>query len=121
MRWKTWTLLCTAFLLAVLAWGAHRTAATDSKIWTTRTFLDFVEGEFGDGGANTYVSADGGVRLINLYDLNNDGNVDVVFPSTHDNNEAIPLFVYWQKSTFNSTERTALPTQGAKAVAIGDL
>ncbi len=119
MNRNHWMCLFGALLLAVLRIGS--TPADDLKAWTTRTFLDFVEGEPSDGGANTYVAADGSVRLINLYDLNNDGTLDAVFPSTHDNNEAIPLFVYWQKHGFNAAQRTTLPTQGAKAVAIADL
>lgn len=116
-----WMCLSAALLLASLCYGTDPAETNEVKAWTTRTFLDFVEGEVLDGGANMYVAADGSVRLISLHDLNNDGSVDAVFPSTHDNNEAIPLFIYWQKEGFNPARRTAMPTQGAKAVSIGDL
>ena len=95
--------------------------SNDSKVWTTATFLDFVEGELVDGGANSYVAADGSIRLISLYDLNQDGNVDAVFPSTHDNSEAIDLYIYWGKTGLGPSRRTTLPTAGAKDVAIADL
>jgi len=108
-------------LLLTLGWKVASFDASDPKLWTTSTFLDFQEGELADGGANTYVAADGSVRLINLYDLNADGNLDVVFPSTHDSNEAIDLFIYWGKDGFSPSHRKALPTKGAKAVAIADL
>ena len=108
-------------LLLILGWRLVSFEANNSKVWTTSTFLDFQVGEPADGGANTYVAADGSVRLINLYDLNADGNVDVVFPSTHDNNEAIDLFIYWGRDGFSPSHRKALPTKGAKAVAIADL
>ena len=95
--------------------------SNDSKVWTTAAFLDFGEGELVDGGANSYVAADGSIRLINLYDLNQDGNVDVVFPSTHDNSEAIDLLIYWGKNGLGPANRATLPTAGAKDVAIADL
>lgn len=102
-------------------WKMLSSEIDGSKVWTTSTFLDFVEGELVDGGANSYVAADGSIRLINLYDLNQDGSVDVVFPSTHDNSEAIDLFIYWGRSGLNPQNRTTLPTEGAKDVAIADL
>jgi hypothetical protein len=36
-----------------------------NQSWKVRSFLDFSEGSVADGGANTYVAADGSVRLIN--------------------------------------------------------
>ena len=32
-------------------------------IWQEHTFQDFIDGHFGDGGANTYVSAKGRIQL----------------------------------------------------------
>jgi hypothetical protein len=109
-------------ILFFLAISAHLFQGTNqSKVWTTTTFLDFADGTLVDGGANTYVSADGAVRLINLYDLNQDGAVDVVFPSTHDNNEAVDLFIYWGKNGYSVTRRTELSTDGGKAATVADL
>src|SRR2546430_17539512 len=62
-------------------------AGTALKIWRTGTFMDRVDGALGDGGANTYVAADGTVRLINLTDLTNDGNIDIVCPADHAYNQ----------------------------------
>ena len=33
-------------------------------IWQEHTFQDFIDGHFGDGGANTYFSAKGRIQLI---------------------------------------------------------
>jgi len=52
------------------------------KQWTTTTFLDFIDGTFLDGGANTYVTGGGDIRLINVLDLNHDGNIDLVLPGS---------------------------------------
>lgn len=119
-RWSKYY-VCIGLFLLPFVWRVVSSESNASKVWTTSTFLDFVEGELVDGGANSYVAADGSIRLINLYDLNQDGNVDVVFPSTHDNSEAIDLFIYWGKNGLNPQNRTSLPTEGAKDVAIADL
>ena len=90
-------------------------------VWKTASFLDFSEGTLADGGANTYVAADGSVRLINLWDLNNDGNLDLVLANTHDNDEVVDLSIFWGKQGFSPDRRAQLPTNGGKAVAIADL
>jgi len=65
----------------------------DSGVWTVSSFRDFSRGALADGGANTYLTAWGGVRLIKLWDVNKDGYVDLVFPNTHDNNFQVDLFI----------------------------
>ncbi len=107
--------------VVVMGCAIHTVTAADEKAWTTSTFLDFIDGTFSDGGVNSYVAADGSIRLINLWDLNNDGNIDMVLPSTHDNNEKVDLFIYWAKQGFTPDRRTQLPTDGGKAAAIADL
>ena len=61
------------------------------------------------------------MRLINLWDLNNDGAVDLVFASTHEHNEKADLFLYWGRHGYSAERRSQLPTDGAKAVAAADL
>ena len=107
-------------LLATL-WAVAPGSGESGREWTTSSFLDFVDGALTDGGANTYVGADGTVRLINLWDLNNDGQLDLFFPSSHDHNEKVDLFIYWGDSGFDPDFRTRLPSNGGKAVAIADL
>ncbi len=114
-------ILFTILILMVVLW-VHAPGQTESdREWTTSSFLDFVDGTLTDGGANSYVAADGTVRLINLWDLNNDGHLDIFFPSSHDSNEKVNLFIYWGSSGFEPTQRAELPSNGGKAVAIADL
>ena len=89
--------------------------------WTTSTFLDFSEGTLDDGGVNTYVTAAGEVQLINRYDLNQDGFLDIVLVNTHDNNAQVDLFIYWGLDDSGVRTRTRLPSDGGVAQAIADL
>ena len=117
-------LLITLFFLGSLPiFGSLRAAGPGNveKAWTTSSFLDFVDGTLTDGGANTYVAADGTVRLINVWDLNNDGHLDVVFPSSHDHKEVVDLFIYWGESGFEPSKRVELPSNGGKRVEVADL
>ena len=47
--------------------------------------------------------------------------LDLLFPSSHDHNEKVDLFIYWGRSGFDPAGRTRLPSNGGKAVAIADL
>ena len=97
-------------------------SAAETKELTTDSFLDFVDGTLADGGVNTYVAADGTVRLINLWDLNRDGNFDLPVACAQDHDEEVPLFVYWaDKNGFGASRRTELPTAGAIGAATADL
>jgi hypothetical protein len=90
--------------------------------WSQASFLDFIQGTLSDGGANTYVAADGSVRLINQWDLNGDGFVDLVFPSSHDNNLGVDSFIYWGgKNGFITNRMTRLPGDGTAGLAVADL
>lgn len=91
------------------------------KGWTQTTFLDFAEGTLGDGGANTYVAADGSVRVINQWDLNGDGFLDLSFPSSHDNNYGVDSYIYWGGASFLAKPPARLPGNGANAQTIADL
>jgi len=114
---------CALLLAAIWSNPGNSQAgeAVANRTWTTAGFLGFSQGTLEDGGANTYVAADGTLRLINLWDLNNDGNIDLVFPSTHDNNEKVDLYIYWNKHGFSANQRTQLPTDGANSVNVADL
>ena len=114
------TRIAIPILLAALWTFALGETGSDRE-WKTSSFLDFVDGTLTDGGANTYVGADGTVRLVNLWDLNDDGRLDLLFPSSHDHNEKVDLFIYWANSGFDPAGRTRLPSNGGRAVAIADL
>ena len=92
-----------------------------TETWTVSTFLEFSEGTLEDGGANTYVTAAGEIRLVSLSDLNSDGFLDIVFSNSHDNNTQIDLFIYWGVDGFDVGRRTRLPSDGGSAQAIADL
>ena len=53
-------------------------------IWRQASFAEFRRGTLEDGGANVYISARGAVELVNRWDYNNDGNIDLLFVGTHD-------------------------------------
>ncbi len=114
------TRIAIPILLAAL-WTFALGETGSNREWKTSSFLDFVDGALTDGGANTYVGADGTVRLVNLWDLNDDGRLDLLFPSSHDHNEKVDLFIYWGNSGFDPAGRTRLPSNGGRAVAIADL
>jgi len=76
----------------------------------------------GDGGANTYVSARGRVQLVNSWDLNQDGYLDLVFSNTHPHREALDAAIYWGNGKdFDGSRRSFVPNDGAQNAAAADL
>ena len=104
-------------LLLLVALATNAVHAVD-KTWTTSSFLDFIGGELEDGGVNTYVAADGTVRLINLCDLNNDGNFDLPIACAQNHDEETETFIYWaDEDGFAPQRRGEVPTHGAIGAA----
>jgi hypothetical protein len=58
-------------------------------------FEDFINGTCGKSGANVYVSRKGRVQVINKWDLNKDGYVDVIIPNDHGMTEVADALIYW--------------------------
>src|ERR1043165_4591704 len=58
-------------------------------------FESFHKGSAGDGGANLYVSRRGRVQTINRFDLNGDGELDLVFTQDHNNVYTPDSVIYW--------------------------
>ena len=113
-RYLAGVVLC----VPVLIWLATvRGDERPFRIWTSRTFLDRREGLVPDSGANLYVTADGSIRLLDVRDLNHDGRVDIVLANTHENNEKLPLNIYFGADSFHHP--VSLPTDGGKAGASG--
>jgi hypothetical protein len=109
------------FLVGLACLGEPQIAVAE-RISIQTNFLDFITGTLADGGANTYVAADGGVRLINNWDLNGDSFPDLVFPSSHDNNLGVDSFIYWgSKDGFSLSKRTMLPGDGTIGVVVADV
>ena len=65
------------------------------RAWKQRGFADFSRGRFGSG-ENLYVNARGTVEMVQRFDLNNNGCVDIVLPNSHGYLERGPTWVYEQ-------------------------
>jgi hypothetical protein len=59
-----------------------------------KNFEDFSRGNFSDCGANLYVSKNGNLQFVNLFDLNADGYPEVVINNDHNHYETPDLFIY---------------------------
>ncbi|MDD5704504.1 MAG: VCBS repeat-containing protein [Kiritimatiellae bacterium] len=66
-----------------------------------------MKGAFGNGGANLFVDANGGMRRINDNDLNGDGLFDLVLPNSHGYIERGPTYIYALND--GDWKRTELP------------
>lgn len=106
-----------------IAWGllAGSIGFSEEKTWVTNSWEDFEAGTFSDGGVNMYAAADGTLRLINLWDLNGDGNIDIILPNSHGSNSKPDLFVYLGRDQWSKETRVQLPTEGPRAAAVSDL
>jgi hypothetical protein len=60
-----------------------------------RSFDDFIQGEFGNSGANLFVSRSGLLQTINRWDFNNDGYIDLLVNNKHDFHWAPDALIYW--------------------------
>jgi hypothetical protein len=124
-------LLCAAVVAALTMLGCGEsprpaetrdTVAAGERVWTQQGFADFSKGHFGDGGANTYVSASGRIQLVNRFDLNNDGFIDLVFCNSHSQAERLDAAIYWGNSKdFDSSHMTLVPNEGAQWTVAADL
>lgn len=77
-------------LLASAGWAAASTGSIVQK-----GFEGFGDGTFGDSGANTYVSASGGIQMIHRWDLNRDGELELIFTQDHNFHFAPDAMIYW--------------------------
>ncbi len=118
---RLWLVNLTAVLVFGLSSVTLSGTSHGERSWTTSTFLEFSEGTLDDGGVNTYVTAAGEVQLVNQYDLNRDGFLDIVLVNTHDNNEQVDLFIYWGIDGLQVRNRTRLASDGGVAQTIADL
>ncbi|MBN1345861.1 MAG: VCBS repeat-containing protein [Phycisphaerae bacterium] len=90
--------------------------------WIEDSFEDFSDGRLDAAGQNLYVSRDGKVRTIHRFDLNNDGWLDLIFNSTHDEYAFIPAsLVTVSRDGKRDVRQSPLVVEGSKAVAVADL
>lgn len=84
-----WIVSCLAIAILTVS----NTAA--EEIWVEDSFDDFNDGHLDASGQNLYVAADGTVRTIHRFDLNEDGYIDLLFNNSHDYWYHIPATAAW--------------------------
>jgi hypothetical protein len=92
------------------------------NVWTQSSHAEFAKGRFGDAGANTYVSARGRIQVVNRWDLNTDGEIDLVFANSHPQAEKLDSVIYWGNGKdFSDKNRSFVPNEGSQNCAAADL
>lgn len=64
------------------------------EAWVHKGFEGFSQGQFENAGNNLYVNAKGIIEIINHFDVNRDGYVDIILANSHDKVERGPTWVY---------------------------
>ncbi len=85
------------FSSSLFSMGKARKEAEEMKapeVWVHRGFDGFSQGQFENAGNNLYVNAKGEIEIINHFDVNRDGYVDIVLANSHDRVERGPTWVY---------------------------
>ncbi len=74
---------------------SNRQPQVDPKtLFFHHTFVDFSKGKFSDSGGNLYVSRNGNIQFINVFDLNSDGYPEVVVNNDHNHYDTPDVLVY---------------------------
>lgn len=91
-------------------------------IWREDSFEDFADGIFDDAGANMYVSHNGNIQTINRWDVNNDGNVDILCVNSHPLVEMLDMSIYWGNGKdFSIQNHSYIPANGPMWATADDL
>jgi hypothetical protein len=110
-----------AVLLATVAIAAP-TLSHSATTWTQNSFEDFSQGSMLDAGSNLYVSASGRIQMINRWDLNGDGNLDLIVPSGHPHTEKENTYIYFNRGgNIDGRSRIEIPGGGSAAGLVVDL
>jgi hypothetical protein len=109
-----------ANIIAVVGWmvflfgGPVASPASAGSEWTESSFADFRDGTFTDAGSNAYVSAKGRIQIINRWDINGDGYLDVIMPGGHAQSEKENTFIYLNSGLdINGQSLIELPGSGS--------
>ncbi|MEZ5275109.1 MAG: VCBS repeat-containing protein [Opitutaceae bacterium] len=109
-------------LLSLACCLLNPAGAQESESWKESGFEAFADGTFSDGGANTYVSASGRLQLVNRWDVNGDGFIDLLCPNSHPLLEMLDMSIYWGNGRdFSIRRHSYVPADGPMWVAPGDL
>ncbi len=104
--------------LTLGALGASRSAAQPAA-FRDNDFASFSKGSWEP--ADLYVTATGAVKSVNRYDLNNDGYLDLVFNSSHDEHRAIEPTCVAVRRGERTFRKLPLPTLGSSRAVVADL
>ncbi|GAG12126.1 unnamed protein product, partial [marine sediment metagenome] len=91
-----------------------------AQTWIEDTFDDFSDGTLDASGQNIYVSRSGTIRTIHRFDLNNDGYIDLLFNSTHNDYAFIPATLA-TLSPDRQVRTNMLTVEGSLSVEVVDL
>jgi len=90
-------------------------------VWTEDSFEDFRDGSFLDAGSNLYVSSKGRLQIINRWDFNNDGHLDILMPSGHGHTEKENVFIYLNDGAqIDPRSRIEIPAAGSRDGVVAD-
>jgi hypothetical protein len=93
--WTRITVMLVIFLWLVI-FPLVSLPLADEAIWIRQSgYQTFRQGTAGDSGANLYVSYKGRIQTINRWDLNRDGEIDLLFTQDHDNVYTPDSLIYW--------------------------
>jgi hypothetical protein len=110
-------------IFSLLLWFSFyplETFAQDS--WRESTFHDFSNGTFDDSGANMYISAQGHIQAIKRWDVNKNGNIDILSVNSHPLIEMLDLSIYWGSGNdYSIKNHSYVPVNGPMWVTAGDV
>ena len=87
--------VCIPVLLSLL----HSSFAQQPRVlFEHKSYQQFSKGHFSDAGGNLYVSKQGRIQFVNLFDLNFDGYPEVVLNNDHNHTEAPDALVYYNSN-----------------------
>ena len=82
--------------LVMMIFGVELAAQSSSSVWIRQSGFEGLKGgSTGDSGANLYLSAKGRLQTINRWDLNRDGELDLLFTQDHNSVYNPDSLIYW--------------------------
>lgn len=91
-----------------------------SQTWIQNSLTGFSKGDLDASGQNLYINSRGQLRTIHRFDLNNDGNIDLLFNSTHDYDYDVPPTIM-SLTKDRKTTVSELAVSGSVSVQVADL